>query len=58
MTPYEKRRQESKERQSQIVRMGKKKRADGTARYTQREIAAEIGCSPAYVNQVLSRTKA
>ena len=58
MTPYEKRRQESKERQSQIVRMGKKKRADGTERYTQREIAAEIGCTTSYVNQVLSRAKA
>jgi hypothetical protein len=38
--------------------MGKKKRADGTARYTQREIAAEIGCTTSYVNQVLSRAKA
>jgi hypothetical protein len=58
VTPYEKRMAESKQRKSKILRLARQKKADGTPKYTQVEIAAEIQCTKAYVGQVLKGAKA
>jgi DNA-binding transcriptional regulator LsrR (DeoR family) len=56
MTPFEKRMKESKERQSRILRLSRQTK-DGKQKYTQAQIAAEIGCTKAYVNQIVLRAR-
>jgi len=48
MTPFQQRMKESKARQATIRRLAKK-----TPPMTQKQIADEVKCSKAYVNQVL-----
>lgn len=53
MTPYQKRMAESKARKSQILKLAKAMKPDGSPKYSQAEIAKRVDCSRAYVNQII-----